>query len=137
MTSNKDMVPIFRSGILHDNIGPISKSTFEVHTEVFLGAARHADFDNMRGVSASVMMGQHGYFGTGCFGLVLDMKEMENMDSLEVESKDKTIEDIFGKFEEKGDTCSKNKIEIKNNIAAIKSEDNGACNTNDGYDIGF
>ena len=137
MTSNKDMVPIFRSGILHDNIGPISKSTFEVHTEVFLGAARHADFDNMRGVSASVMMGQHGYFGTGCFGLVLDMKEMENMDSVEVESKDKTIEDIFGKFEEKGDTCSKNKIEIKNNIAAIKSEDNGACNTNDGYDIGF
>jgi DNA-directed RNA polymerase II subunit RPB1 len=137
MTSNKDMVPIFRSGILHDNIGPISKSTFEVHTEVFLGAARHADFDNMRGVSASVMMGQHGYFGTGCFGLVLDMKEMENMDSVEVESKDKTIEDIFGKFEEKGDTCSKNKIEIKNNIAAIKNEDNGACNTNDGYDIGF
>jgi hypothetical protein len=65
------------------------------------------------------------------------MKEMENMDSVEVESKDKTIEDIFGKFEEKGDTCSKNKIEIKNNIAAIKSEDNGACNTNDGYDIGF
>ena len=137
MTSNKDLVPIFRSGILHDNIGPIAKSTFEVHTEVFLGAARHADFDNMRGVSASVMMGQHGYFGTGCFGLVLDMKEMENMDSVEVESKDKTIEDLFGKFEEKGDTCSKNKIEIKNNIAAIKSEDNGACNTNDGYDIGF
>ena len=137
MTSTQGMVSIFRSGILNDDIGPISKSTFELHTEVFLNAARHADFDHMRGVSANVMMGQHGYFGTGCFSLVLDMKEMENMDSVEVESKDKTIEDIFGKFEEKGDTCSKNKIEIKNNIAAIKSEDNGACNTNDSYDIGF
>ena len=40
MTSNHNLVAIFRSGILTDNIGPISKSTFEVHTEVLLDAAR-------------------------------------------------------------------------------------------------
>ena len=47
MTMTKDMVPIFRSGILSDDIGPIAKATFEVHTEVLLDAARHADFDHM------------------------------------------------------------------------------------------
>jgi DNA-directed RNA polymerase II subunit RPB1 len=139
MTSNKGMVSIFRSGILNDDIGPISKSTFEVHTEVLLKASRHADFDHMRGVSASVMMGQHGYFGTGCFNLVLDMKEMENMDDVEVNTTDEKqeIEKLFGNLEDKGDSCAKNKIEIKNNLSAIKSEDIGDCNNDDGYDMGF
>jgi len=139
MTSNHNLVSIFRSGILNDDIGPISKSTFEVHTEVLLNASRHADFDHMRGVSASVMMGQHGYFGTGCFNLVLDMKEMENIEEVEVERKEEKeeIEKLFGMMEDKSDICAKNKIEIRNNLSAIKSEDIGECNDNDGYDIGF
>ena len=48
MTLTKNMVSIFRSGILNDDIGPISKSTFEVHTEVLLNASRHGEFDDMR-----------------------------------------------------------------------------------------
>ena len=63
-------------------IGPISKSTFEVHTEVLLNASRHADFDHMRGVSANVMMGQMGVFGTGSFQVVLDMDLLGNLDEL-------------------------------------------------------
>jgi DNA-directed RNA polymerase beta' subunit len=139
MCSTINLVSIFRSGILNDDIGPISKSTFEVHTEVLLNASRHADFDHMRGVSASVMMGQHGYFGTGCFNLVLDMKEMENMEDVEVERKEEKdeIEKLFGNMEDNTDICAKNKIEIRNNLSAIKSEDIGECNDNDGYDIGF
>ena len=139
MCSTINLVSIFRSGILNDDIGPISKSTFEVHTEVLLNASRHADFDHMRGVSASVMMGQHGYFGTGSFNLVLDMKEMENVDDIEVERKEDKdeIEKLFGNMEDKTDICAKNKIEIRNNLSAIKSEDIGDCNDNDGYDIGF
>jgi DNA-directed RNA polymerase II subunit RPB1 len=139
MCSTINLVSIFRSGILNDDIGPISKSTFEVHTEVLLNASRHADFDHMRGVSASVMMGQHGYFGTGSFNLVLDMKEMENMEDIEVERKEDKdeIEKLFGNMEDNTDICSKNKIEIRNNLSAIKSEDIGDCNDNDGYDIGF
>jgi DNA-directed RNA polymerase II subunit RPB1 len=139
MCSTINLVSIFRSGILNDDIGPISKSTFEVHTEVLLNASRHADFDHMRGVSASVMMGQHGYFGTGCFNLVLDMKEMENMEDVEVQRKEDKdeIEKLFGNMEDNTDICAKNKIEIRNNLSAIKSEDIGDCNDNDGYDIGF
>jgi DNA-directed RNA polymerase II subunit RPB1 len=138
MTSTQNLVSIFRSGILNDDIGPISKSTFEVHTEVLLNAARHADFDHMRGVSASVMMGQNGYFGTGCFNLVLDMKAMENMEDVEVSTKDmnKEIEKEFGGMEDKTDICAKNKLEIKNNLSAIKQVDLGDC-ADDDYDAGF
>lgn len=72
MCSTKNLVPIFRTGILHDDIGPIAKATFETHTEAFLNGARFAAVDNMRGVSANVMFGQHGYYGTNAFQLVLD-----------------------------------------------------------------
>ena len=137
MTSTQNMVSIFRSGILNDDIGPISKSTFEVHTEVLLKASRHAEFDHMRGVSASVMMGQHGSFGTGSFNLVLDMKEMENAEDLEVDMKDKNqeIEKLFGGLEDRTDVCAKNNVIIQNNLAAIKQVEMDGCE--DDYDIGF
>jgi DNA-directed RNA polymerase II subunit RPB1 len=137
MTSTQNMVSIFRSGILNDDIGPISKSTFEVHTEVLLDASRHAEFDHMRGVSASVMMGQMGNFGTGAFQIVLDMEKMKNMTATEVDMRDKQaeIERLFGGLEDSTDTCSKKNIEIKNNLEAIHVEDKGVCD--DGYDMGF
>ena len=81
MTANKEMVPIFRSGILSDHIGCISKSTFEVHTETLLTAARHGLLDNMRGVSANVMCGQHGFFGTNAFDVLLDMDKFSHIDT--------------------------------------------------------
>jgi len=137
MTSTKGMVSIFRSGILNDDIGPISKSTFEVHTEVLLNASRHADFDHMRGVSANVMMGQMGIFGTGSFQLVLDMDKIKNLDDVDVDMRDnkREIERLFGDLEDKNDLCSKNKLEIRNNLTAIKQEDMGGCD--DDYDAGF
>ena len=138
MTATKDMVSIFRSGILNDDIGPISKSTFEVHTEVLLNAARHAEFDHMRGVSATVMMGQYGYFGTNAFNLVLDMKEMENLDIAVVETTntEEQIEKLFS-FNDSidGTPCSLNNIEIKNNISSIKRSNEGFCDDN--YNMGF
>ena len=137
MTSNEDMVAIFRSGILNDDIGPISKSTFEVHTEVLLNASRHADIDYMRGVSANVMTGQTFTGGTGNFSLVLDMDKMKNMDDIEVNKSnvDTEIEDLFGGIEDQTDVCSKDNITIRNNLEAIKREDTGICD--DGYDAGF
>ena len=138
MTLTKDLVSIFRSGILNDDIGPIAKATFEVHTEVFLDAARHAEFDNMRGVSASVLTGQYGHYGTNAFNLVLDIKEMENIDDVEVNTADKNteIETMFGfAQQEKSDLCSRKNIEIENNIVNIKQSETGNCD--DDYDLGF
>lgn len=137
MTSTKGMVSIYRSGILNDDIGPISKSTFEVHTEVLLDATRHAEFDHMRGVSASVMMGQMGVFGTGAFQLVLDMQKMLEYESVEVSrTTDETdIEKMLGYADDSSNICSKNNIEIVNNISSIKNMATGNCD--DDYDFGL
>jgi DNA-directed RNA polymerase II subunit RPB1 len=137
MTVKHDMVAIFRSGLHNDNIGPIAKATFEVHTEILLNAARHADFDEMRGVSANVMCGQTGYYGTGAFNVILDMKEMTKLAECDISIRDddKEIEKLFGKMEDTGDVCSTNNIIIRNNIAAIHQENQGICQDN--YDMGF
>ena len=136
MTLTKNMVPIFRSGILKDDIGPIAKATFEMHTEGFLNAARHGEFDAMCGVSANVMCGQYGKYGTNAFNVLLDMKEMVKLQVEEVLIKDKAteIEKQFG-FAEESTGCSQNEIMIRNNISNIKAETSGVCD--DGYDFGF
>lgn len=136
MTCSKNMVPIFRSGLLKDDVGPIAKATFEVHTEVLLDAARHGELDHMRGVSANVMCGQFGHYGTSAFQLVLDMNEMIKLDSAIISEK-MDIEKEFGLSEERGDDmCSKTNIQIHNNVSNLKtSKETGVCS--DDYDAGF
>jgi DNA-directed RNA polymerase II subunit RPB1 len=122
---------------LNDDIGPISKSTFEVHTEVLLNASRHADFDHMRGVSANVMMGQMGVFGTGSFKLILDMEKMKKMNDTDIDMRNtnEEIEKVFGLIDDKTDTCSKPNIEIQNNITNLKYNETNQAD--DDYDLGF
>ena len=134
MAITKNMVPIFRSGLLNDNIGPIAKATFEVHTEVLLGAARHAEFDHMRGVSASVMCGQYGKYGTGAFNVILDMREMAKL-AAAVSQKTESVDDLFGISTDKSDGCSTNTVKIRNNISNIKKSDAAVCD--DDYNMGF
>ena len=124
MTVKAELVPMFRSGIMNDDIGPISKGTYEMHTEMFLDASRHGDFDQMRGVSANVMCGQPGYYGTNSFSLLLDLKAMDNVADIEV-AEDTDI----NKQLEKDDAakCDMKKIQIDNNVTNIKVQDVGAC----------
>jgi DNA-directed RNA polymerase II subunit RPB1 len=137
MTSTKDMVSIFRSGILNDDIGPISKATFEVQTEVLLDASKFAEVDYARGVSANVMLGQPSLIGTNSFGIVLDIEKMREVDSRESDTRNKAkeLEKAFG-LQDPSDTCGKAKIQIENNLTSIKAEDIGKCD-DDGYDAGF
>lgn len=84
MTCNQKMVSIFRHGINKDDIGPIAKASFEETTEMFLQAARHGELDNMRGVSANVMCGQEGYYGTSSFQLHVDSDVLkQNMEAIQ------------------------------------------------------
>ena len=137
MTCNKDMVSIFRTGLFSDDIGPIAKATFEVHTEVLLDAARFGDFDSMRGVSANVMCGQPGYYGTNAFQLVLDMEAMASIEANDTQNEEEDILDaIIGMGKEKGeDGCSRKNVEFSNNVKSIPKTNPGICD--DGYDIGF
>jgi len=137
MTCTKDMVSIFRSGILNDDIGPIAKGTFEVHTEVFLDAARHGEFDHMRGVSANVMCGQFGYYGTNAFNVVLDLQEMAKLGEAEVNTTTaaEELDKLQGKKLEETGTCGKQKLAIKTNIANLNGNTTTGCD--DEYNMGF
>ena len=132
MTVKAEMVPMFRSGIMNDDIGPISKGTYEMHTEVFLDASRHGDFDQMRGVSANVMCGQPGYYGTNAFNLLLDLNALKDVASSDV-NKDYDIGEHFGKLASEEDKCDIRKIDIDNNITNIQKHDLGSCDDN--YEI--
>jgi len=137
MTCNDAMVSIFRHGINNDNIGPIAKASFEETPEMFLNAARHAELDTMRGVSANVMCGQEGYFGTSAFQVVLDYDKITQLkaDDLEEHDTEKIIEEGFeGYLKAEEDACSIEKLTIHNNVSNIKTTDMG---NDDGYDAGF
>ena len=73
MTYSSQMISVSRSGLHNDDIGPIAKASFEETPKMFLNAARFGEIDNMRGVSANVMCGQEGYYGTSSFHVMLDM----------------------------------------------------------------
>jgi len=137
MTYTSKMISIFRHGINNDNIGPIAKASFEETPEMFLKAARHAELDTLKGISANVMCGQEGFFGTSAFQVVLDIDEMIKIESaIEYKNVDvvEEIDKFFGDIDNPNDKCSVNKITIQNNVISIKSKDMG---TDNDYNPGF
>ena len=136
MTFTSKMISIFRHGINNDNIGPIAKASFEETPEMFLKAARHAELDTMRGISANVMCGQEGFFGTSAFQVVLDIDEMRKLQATQYEEANEMedIEKLFGGIEISDDPCSTTSLAIQNNVINIKTSDMGSDNS---YNPGF
>ena len=137
MTAQAKMVSIFRHGINNDNIGPIAKASFEETPEMFLKAARHAELDTLKGVSANIMCGQEGYYGTSCFQVILDMNQLtQNITEDEYEKEtekvniDKAFEDIL-----EVDNCSISSLKIVNNVSNITSISKEDTGINDKYEL--
>jgi len=137
MAFTSKLISIFRHGINNDNIGPIAKASFEETPEMFLKAARHAELDIMRGVSANVMVGQEGLYGTSAFQVVLDMDEMIKLEETtiyEQPDNEAAIEKMFGLADNTEEPCSTNNLIIQNNVTTIKTMDLGSDND---YNPGF
>jgi DNA-directed RNA polymerase II subunit RPB1 len=129
MTYNTKMTSIFRHGINSDNIGPIAKASFEETPEMFLKAARHGELDHLRGVSANIMCGQEGFFGTSSFNVLLDINEMEQQNEEEEdENTNKTTMSLL--VDESDDKCNIDNLKI--NDINITSK-NTIANDNDDY----
>ena len=137
MTYTDKLISIFRHGINNDNIGPIAKASFEETPEMFLKAAKHAELDTLRGISANVMCGQEGFFGTSAFQVILNIQEMQKLEAASeynLMDTDAEIEKFFGETQNPDDKCSVNKIAIQNNVITIHAEDMGGDND---YNPGF
>ena len=137
MTFSNKLISIFRHGINNDDIGPIAKASFEETPEMFLKAARHAELDTLRGISANVMCGQEGLFGTAAFQVVLDINEMIKLEEkykYVFQDKDEIINDgLFKEFEDPTDICSIQNLQVKTNVVNIKQEELGDDNDYDPF----
>jgi DNA-directed RNA polymerase beta' subunit len=140
MTVSSSMISIFRHGINSDDIGPIAKASFEETPEMFLKAARHAELDPMRGISANVMCGQEGYYGTSAFQVLVNIDEMMKQESVEYRHTD-TNEEIDEAFKANSsvgldtDKCGIPKLAIQSCVDNVKKVRLGKVD--DDYDIGF
>ena len=95
----------------------------------------------MRGVSANIMCGQEGFFGTSCFQVILDLKEMEKLTLTTMPPPSENEEEFIDKFFEDtnvNDPCDVGRLEIRNNVMNIKSKNMmGGGNEDADYQPGF
>ena len=139
MTCNDKMVSIFRHGINNDDIGAIAKASFEETPEMFLKAAKHGELDNMKGVSANIMCGQQGYYGTNCFKVLIDNDFLMSIKQQPTTSKpeiDNSVEqELLNQISsETNNECSTNSLLIESSVASIKNINNGTSND---YELDF
>ena len=86
----------------------------------------------MRGISANVMCGQEGNFGTGAFQLYLNMNKIDEITKdIEKPAEEEVIKDIFDQ-EVLSDPCNLSNIRIQNNASNVKKIDYG---DDDDYEI--
>ena len=132
MCNSFKMISIFRHGINNDDIGPIAKASFEETPEMFLRAARHAEMDHMNGISANVMTGQLGKYGTSSFGVVLDIQKMSSLGAKAMEEK-MDVDKMFD-IEDENDVCATTNIQMNNDANLIDSKQ---IVEDDDYNPGF
>lgn len=136
MTCNDKMVSIFRHGINNDDIGAIAKASFEETPEMFLKAAKHGELDNMKGVSANIMCGQQGYYGTNCFKVLVDNDFLMTIKPQTSQPEEESDEqELLNQItSETSNECSTNNLLIESSVGSIKNINSGTSND---YELDF
>ena len=104
MTYKGYLMSIDRHGINRGDIGPLAKSSFEETTDMLINASIFAEYDNVNGVSANVMLGQQPPCGTGDVSILLDE---EHLMELIKDMKPRKLDDIHEEEDDDdGDICA-------------------------------
>ena len=100
---------------------------------MFLKAAKHAELDIMRGVSANVMCGQEGNYGTSAFQVLADESAFMNYEfNAERENNLQNDADELYVKDNEEDYCNLVNIKIENNTNTIL-QNNTAIQDDDNY----
>lgn len=138
MTYTGSLISITRHGINNDDIGVLAKASFEETLEMLLRAARNGELDPVTGISANVMCGQDGPYGTTSFQVMMDMDkitELEEIEQKELESVESIIDKgLMDTSQNISMACSAQKLQFMNNVDNLKSTDFGSDYT-DKYTI--
>ena len=82
MTQRGYLMSITRHGINRTECGPLHKASFEETVEMLLEAAAYSEVDYLKGVTESIMLGQLAPIGTGEVDLLIDIKKIENAQTI-------------------------------------------------------
>ena len=124
MCCNEKMVSVFRHGINKDDIGPIAKASFEETSEMFLQAAKHGELDELRGVSANIMCGQEGYYGTSAFQTYVDNNKLFELNKMISNNEENEIESYEYNIQDNAEDIIKHYEDIQSGEYGICSIDN-------------
>ena len=85
---------------------------------MFVQAAKTGEIDLVRGPSANVMLGQHGFYGTSSFDVILDLVPL------------KDVKQQRKRFEHETEQSTRTKdlssLDIKNDLEALLTESSTA-----------
>jgi DNA-directed RNA polymerase II subunit RPB1 len=89
----------------------------------------------MRGISATVMCGQYGYYGTNAFNVLLDLKKLTTEKKLTLSNTTEEIEKSLGNVDE--EKCGLDSIRIITDINNIKQGNFVKTCNDDDFNVGF
>ena len=125
MCQNSDIMAISRFGIKKENIGPLAKASFEETTDQLLEASLFGSFDNIKGVSSNIMVGQIPNCGTGDSIVLLDEELLntydddDKMPTIDEELENEELDTYF----KTSDYCNDIDVKMTLNDVNTNSED--------------
>jgi len=108
MCQHGEIMSISRHGIKKENIGPLAKASFEETTDQLLDAALFGAYDNIKGVSSNIMVGQIPNCGTGDSMLLLDEELLNTQEDIQQEEEEADISTYF----KSSDYCNSSNIKF-------------------------
>jgi len=78
MTYRGKPCSITRYTMRNNDVGPLSKATFEESTDIILAASMRTETENNAGVSAAIISGNQPKAGTGFMGMLVDYEQIIN-----------------------------------------------------------
>ena len=78
MTYTGSITSISRYGMKKETCGPLAKASFEESLDNFMKAGAYGEVENIKGVSASVMLGKIPQIGSGLCDILIDIDRLPN-----------------------------------------------------------
>lgn len=98
MTFKGKPCSITRYTMRNNDVGPLSKATFEESTDILLNAAMKTEIENNAGVSAAIISGNQPKAGTGFMGLLVDYKKLMKTQIIEEDVEENEDENDKNKY---------------------------------------
>tara|TARA_B100001123_G_scaffold415707_1_gene516497 strand:+ start:3020 stop:7579 length:4560 start_codon:yes stop_codon:yes gene_type:complete len=128
-----ELMQIARYGINKSpEYSPFAKASFEEVVDVLIKSSIFAEDDNMKGVSANIMTGQHCKIGTNYFDVLLDEKnffdnykdvDIDTINKIDQKELEEEIDDLYSTIEDTTDSDFESTMKILDDHKLSKSFD--------------